>query len=58
MPAAVAAPGRSARGASAPSGALSLFDAIQKQLGLKLDQRKRLMPVLVIDHIEEHPTDN
>ncbi len=45
-------------GASAPSGALSLFDAIQKQLGLKLEQRKRPMPVLVIDHIEENPTDN
>jgi uncharacterized protein (TIGR03435 family) len=43
--------------ASAPTGALSLFDALQKQLGLKLDQRKRPMPVLVIDHIEEQPTD-
>jgi uncharacterized protein (TIGR03435 family) len=45
-------------GASAPTGALSLFDAIQKQLGLKLEQRKRPFPVLVIDHIEERPTDN
>jgi uncharacterized protein (TIGR03435 family) len=41
--------------ASAPTGALSLFDALQKQLGLKLEQRKRPMPVLVIDHIEEQP---
>ncbi|HEV8449281.1 MAG TPA: TIGR03435 family protein, partial [Gemmatimonadaceae bacterium] len=45
-------------GASAPSGALSLFDALQKQLGLKLELRKRPMPVLVIDHINEQPSDN
>ena len=44
--------------ASEPSGALSLPDAINRQLGLKLDMRKRPMPVLVIDSIEEKPTDN
>jgi uncharacterized protein (TIGR03435 family) len=37
---------------------LSLFDAVNKQLGLKLEMRKRPMPVLVIDRIEEKPTDN
>lgn len=41
-----------------PSGALSLFDAVSKQLGLKLETRKRMLPVLVIDHIDEKPTDN
>jgi uncharacterized protein (TIGR03435 family) len=41
-----------------PSGALSLFDAISKQLGLKLEKQKRMAPVLVIDHIDEKPTDN
>jgi uncharacterized protein (TIGR03435 family) len=44
--------------AADPSGALSLFDAISKQLGLKLDKQKRPMPVLVIDHVEQRPTDN
>jgi uncharacterized protein (TIGR03435 family) len=44
--------------ASTPSGALSLYDALQKQLGLKLELRKRPMPVLVIDHIDEQPSDN
>ena len=44
--------------ASAPTGALSLFDALEKQLGLKLDKRKRPFPVMVIDHIEEQPTAN
>lgn len=45
-------------GASAPTGALSLFDALERQLGLKLEQRKRPFPVMVIDRIEERPTDN
>jgi hypothetical protein len=40
------------------TGALSLFDAVNKQLGLKLELQKRPMPVLVIDHVEEKPTDN
>jgi len=43
--------------ASDPSGALTVFDAVKK-LGLRLDMRKRPMPVLVIDHLEENPTDN
>ena len=44
--------------ASDPNGALSLFDAINKQLGLKLVMQKRPAPVLVIDHVEEKPTEN
>src|SRR6185436_17171947 len=38
-----------------PSGALSLFDAVNKQLGLKLEERKRPMKVLVIDSVQEKP---
>jgi uncharacterized protein (TIGR03435 family) len=41
-----------------PNGALSLFDAVTKQLGLKLQKTKRPYPVLVIDHIEKTPTEN
>jgi uncharacterized protein (TIGR03435 family) len=41
-----------------PTGAISLFDAINKQLGLKLEKQRRPVPSLVIDHIEEKPTDN
>jgi uncharacterized protein (TIGR03435 family) len=41
-----------------PIGAVSLFDAVSKQLGLKLVKQKRPLPVLVIDHIEEKPTEN
>lgn len=42
---------------SDPNGAISLFEAVEK-LGVKLDQRKHEMPVLVIDHVEDQPTDN
>ncbi len=48
----------SGEGASDPSGALSLPDALRKQLGLKLELKKRPMPVVVIDHINEKPTEN
>ena len=44
--------------AADPSGAVSLPDAINRQLGLKLELKKRPMQVLVIDHIDEKPTDN
>jgi len=44
-------------GASDPTGALSLFDAVERQLGLKLESRKRPMKVLVIDSIQEKPLD-
>ncbi len=43
---------------SDPNGATTLFDAVSKQLGLKLAKQKRPVSVLVIDHIEETPTDN
>ncbi len=41
-----------------PNGALSLIDAVSKQLGLKLEKQKRPVSVLVIDHIEEKPIEN
>jgi uncharacterized protein (TIGR03435 family) len=47
-----------ASGASEPIGALSLADAVSRQLGLKLEMRKRMLPVVVIDHIEEKPAEN
>jgi len=41
-----------------PNGGISLADAIDKQLGLKLELQKRPVKVLVIDHINEKPADN
>src|SRR6185436_9298596 len=49
--------GDASAGASDPTGALSLFDAVERQLGLKLESRKRPMKVLVIDSIQEKPLD-
>jgi uncharacterized protein (TIGR03435 family) len=54
----VAAPPSGALTASDPNGAISLPEALDKQLGLKLEMKKRPMPVLVIDHIEEKPVEN
>lgn len=53
-----ASPPSATSAASDPNGALSLFDAVYKQLGLKLEKQRRPSPVLVIDHIEEKPTAN
>src|SRR5579863_411454 len=50
--------GTAAPGASDPNGAISLPDAVSRQLGLKLELKKRPLPVLVIDHIDEKPADN
>ena len=43
---------------SDPNGAVTIFSAVNKQLGLKLEKQKRSLPVLVIDHIDETPTEN
>ena len=44
--------------AADPNGAISLYEAIEKQLGLKLERTKRPAQVLVIDHIEPKPIEN
>jgi uncharacterized protein (TIGR03435 family) len=52
------APGSDPNAQGDPNGGLSLPDAMARQLGVKLIKEKRPSPVLVIDHIEEKPTDN
>jgi uncharacterized protein (TIGR03435 family) len=51
-------PSSDASVSSDPSGAISLPDAMIKQLGLRLEMQKRSVPMLVIDHVEPKPTDN
>lgn len=40
-----------------PTGALSLQDAVRRQLGIRLEETKRPVPVLVIDSFSEKPLD-
>jgi len=44
--------------ASDPNGGYTLFEALEKELGLKLEAQKRPMPITVIDHLEQKPTEN
>jgi len=39
-------------------GGPTLFGALQNQLGLKLESKKALVEVLVVDHAERFPTEN
>jgi len=40
------------------AGGLTVFEAIDKQLALKLEERKHPMPVIVIDHVERTPIED
>lgn len=44
--------------ASEPVVGYTLMEAVEKQLGLKLESQKRPMQVVVIDHLEQKPTEN
>ena len=44
--------------AADPNGGYTLFEALEKQLGLKLVLQKRPAKVFVIDHVELKPTEN
>jgi len=43
---------KSAQAATAP-GALAVFEAVEKQLGLKIAERKHPLPVIVVDRAEK-----
>jgi uncharacterized protein (TIGR03435 family) len=55
------APAKPDAGASAagvpgdPSGGISVFDAMEKELGLKLVKQKKTIPVIVVDHVADKP---
>jgi uncharacterized protein (TIGR03435 family) len=44
--------------ASDPTGTISLFDALKGQLGLKIESRKVMAPVLIVDHVNATPMEN
>jgi uncharacterized protein (TIGR03435 family) len=41
-----------------PTGTMTFSEALDKELGLRLEVQKRVTPVLVIDHVNRKPTDN
>jgi uncharacterized protein (TIGR03435 family) len=41
-----------------PSGGPTLLNAVQEQLGLKLESKKDPIDILVLDHIDKVPTEN
>jgi uncharacterized protein (TIGR03435 family) len=51
-------PQGSVTASSDPISDLTLFEAVDRQLGLKLAAQKHPMPVIVIDHVERTPTAN
>ena len=54
-------PGDTAQGvptAADPVDGYTIFESIEKQLGLKLEPQKRTLPVVVIDRLQQKPTDN
>jgi uncharacterized protein (TIGR03435 family) len=40
-------------GGSAPTGAMTIFEALDHQLGMKLELQKHPLPTMVIDHVEK-----
>lgn len=43
---------------AASDPAPNIFQALEQQLGLKLEKSKEMLDVLVVDHVEAVPTDN
>jgi len=44
--------------ASDPVGGYTVFESLEKQLGLKLEAKKKTVPVIVIDKLNQKPTEN
>ena len=43
---------------AAPAGGLSVLDAFRKEFELRLEKQPATYPALILDHIEQTPTDN
>jgi uncharacterized protein (TIGR03435 family) len=52
-----AVPAPSATGETPIPNGISVFDAVERELGLKLVKGKRSIPVTVVDHVNEKPVD-
>jgi uncharacterized protein (TIGR03435 family) len=50
--------GGDASQAPTPTGDVTVFEALDKQLGLKLEEQKHPIPVMVIDKVDRTPSEN
>ena len=41
-----------------PSGGPTLFNALEKQLGLKLEKSKTPLDMMIVDHMDKQPIEN
>lgn len=57
-PQATASEGHVPAASNPEANGVSLFTALQSQLGLKLDAKKGPVELIVVDHMEKTPTDN
>jgi uncharacterized protein (TIGR03435 family) len=57
QPAPGSAPGAGATGDAADPNGITVFDAMERELGLKLVKQRRSIPVIVVDHVDEKPTE-
>ena len=57
-PADAAPPTAGAPTAAEPTAGYTIAEAVEKELGLKLETTKKPQPVIVIDHLEEKPTED
>jgi uncharacterized protein (TIGR03435 family) len=42
--------------AADPNG-ITVFEAVERELGLKLVKQKQSIPIIVVDHVDEKPID-
>ena len=56
--AAQAAAKQAGQGTADPIEGLAIDDAIRKQLGVRLEQQPLPLPLLILDHIDQAPTEN
>jgi uncharacterized protein (TIGR03435 family) len=50
--------GTAAEASTDPVGGMTLQDAVHKELGIQLVKQPETYPALVLDHIEQTPTEN
>lgn len=53
----VPAPGQNTIGQAADPDGLTSYEAVERQMGVKLTKQKRSIPVIVVDHVAEMPVE-